>query len=1496
MAAALPSTGVSQSLPTLSVNDASVVEPVTGTVSARLSFTLSAPSTTTVTTRFATANSTATAGSDYVARNGTVTFAPGETSKTQSFTVNSDAMSEATESFFVNLSSPSGVALARTRATVTIAETDTRPDPFSFQAVGAAVPSTEQTSNSVTVTGINAPSPVTVTGGAYSVGSSPFTTAAGSVTAGQTVRVRQTSPAAAGASAGTVLTIGGVSGTYRVTTSAEPTPTVSIDDIQVIEGASGSTSARFTLRLSSSSSRQVSVKLAMADGTALAGSDYVRRTGTVIFEPGSVSKTQSFTVNGDLTHEPDETFFVDLNTPSNALLGKARGVATIVNDDAPPDTTPDQFGFVAASNVEPGSEQTSEAVIVTGMAALADISIDGGSYSLDDGAYTAAPGKVAAGQRVRVRQTASTSFEATTSAVLRIDSVEAPYAVTTRAADTTPEPFSFIAREEVAPDTLIDSTPIRVDGIDAPAAILVSDGAYSIDGGEFRDIPGQVSAGSLVAVRVKSSALPAQPSTARLSIGGVSADFVVTTATADTTPDLFAFEPAEKAPLGQAVNSNAVRLSGFDAETAIDIVGGFYSINGGPFTALPGRVSPNARVTVQVLSSFTFGESRSATLSVGGVAGVFAVTTRDVTDDGTPDPLIFDAVLDAEPATLVLSSSVTISGINIVVPIAIVGGRYQVNGGDFTDQAGEVTHGDVVVLALYSAAEQGGRRSAILTVDDVAAEFAVTTVGLPTMAEAEPAALVFEPVANAEPGSVISSAMVAVTGIDKATPISVSGGRYRINGGAASDLPGEVLPGDMLSVEVLASSDFETTTRAILTIGTVSSVYEVTTRSPDLVPDPIAFAPVTDADPLASVISAAVAVGGFETALPISVAGGSYRINGGAFTVDDGTVTAGDSVEIRVAASPSFATTVSASLTVGSVEASFSVSTRRADITPEPLSFREQTQAFPGLATVSEPVTVSGIEVPITASVSGGRYSVNGGPFLDLDGPVSQGDIVRVLVPAGPNRGDVRLATLSVGGVSAAFRVVTDAPIDTVPDFLRFPDVTVRRSTVVDSAPMVVRGINADTRISIAGGSFSINGGAFSTAAATVRGGDTVVLRGQSSASFNSAVKLVVTVGGERSEWTIRTEQQPDRLQAFTLSNASMFRGGAVVPGSTQLSEPITVLDLSTPSAISISGGSYSINDGPFSTAAGQVVRGDKVVVRLLASASFATTTSATLTIGSRSSTMTVTTTKDPVASTPSSYPDCTSHVYRELSPVPMRLFVCRPAGWKPTDRRSALVHWFGGGFVSGTTDSSISDARFWSKTHGMVGIAPDYRVNERFGGYATLTIDDARAALRWVATHADELGIDVSRIAVSGSSAGGGAAAFASLSETPITARAEDDPGARPAAMISRAGVIDITTEPQNIQYLSSFRFGPQANALSPRRNLDAAFPPTIIFHGDQDNVVGAVPAVDFCSALIVMGKVCEFRSQTGLSHDLALRNNQIRDESAVFLQRFGLLPALRE
>jgi uncharacterized repeat protein (TIGR01451 family) len=115
---------VNDDVPSISIGDATVTEGNAGTTTASFLVTLSTASFQTVSVGFSTSNGTATAGSDYTASSGTVTFTPGNTSQTVDVTVSGDTTVEPDETFGVNLSGASGATIADGSATGTIVNDD----------------------------------------------------------------------------------------------------------------------------------------------------------------------------------------------------------------------------------------------------------------------------------------------------------------------------------------------------------------------------------------------------------------------------------------------------------------------------------------------------------------------------------------------------------------------------------------------------------------------------------------------------------------------------------------------------------------------------------------------------------------------------------------------------------------------------------------------------------------------------------------------------------------------------------------------------------------------------------------------------------------------------------------------------------------------------------------------------------------------------------------------------------------------------------------------------------------------------------------------------------------------------------------------------------------------------------------------------------------------------------------------------------------------------
>src|SRR5205807_8957514 len=128
------------------------------------------------------------------------------------------------------------------------------------------------------------------------------------------------------------------------TVGASPAPTdTNYDDVRPVvsvtapppgtEGNSGTTPARFLVKLSSASADPVTVHYTTSNSTATAGSDYTAIAGTATVPAGQTAVAVDVNVTGDTVNEDDETFALTLSGPVGATLGTASATATIGNDD-----------------------------------------------------------------------------------------------------------------------------------------------------------------------------------------------------------------------------------------------------------------------------------------------------------------------------------------------------------------------------------------------------------------------------------------------------------------------------------------------------------------------------------------------------------------------------------------------------------------------------------------------------------------------------------------------------------------------------------------------------------------------------------------------------------------------------------------------------------------------------------------------------------------------------------------------------------------------------------------------------------------------------------------------------------------------------------------------------------------------------------------------------------------------------------------------------------
>ena len=338
-------------LPGLSVSDARRAEGNSGTAMLDFTVSLSKAATSPVTVQYGTANGTATAGSDYTAKSGTLTFAAGETSKTVSVAVLGDTAVEANETLRLNLSGASGATIADGSGKGTITNDDVAA-PAGGTAIGYKVTDnwgagfvgdmqvaaggtalkswTVEFDAAFAITSIWNAEIVSHIGNHYVIKNMSYN---GTVGANQETSFGfQATPGSDGTAA-TGFTLNGISSGSETPASLPVLPSLSVSDATRAEGDSGTAMLDFTVSLSKAATGPVTVQYGTANDTASAGSDYTAKSGTLTFAAGEQSKVIQVAIAGDKLAEGNEKFAITLTDAHGATIGRGTATATIKDDD-----------------------------------------------------------------------------------------------------------------------------------------------------------------------------------------------------------------------------------------------------------------------------------------------------------------------------------------------------------------------------------------------------------------------------------------------------------------------------------------------------------------------------------------------------------------------------------------------------------------------------------------------------------------------------------------------------------------------------------------------------------------------------------------------------------------------------------------------------------------------------------------------------------------------------------------------------------------------------------------------------------------------------------------------------------------------------------------------------------------------------------------------------------------------------------------------------------
>ena len=248
------------------------------------------------------------------------------------------------------------------------------------------------------------------------------------------------------------------------------------------------------------------------------------------------------------------------------------------------------------------------------------------------------------------------------------------------------------------------------------------------------------------------------------------------------------------------------------------------------------------------------------------------------------------------------------------------------------------------------------------------------------------------------------------------------------------------------------------------------------------------------------------------------------------------------------------------------------------------------------------------------------------------------------------------------------------------------------------------------------------------------------------------------------------------------------------------------------------------------------------------------------------------------------------SFVYKKTKQADLELVVHYPLGWKDSDKRPAIVFFFGGGWENGKITQFEPQASYLAR-RGMVAARADYRVKSRQGVTPKECVEDAKSAVRWLRANAAKLGVDSDRIVAAGGSAGGHIAACTAF--TPgLDAEGEDAKiSSRPNVLVLFNPVLRFVGIPELMGRISNNET--LGKAISPTLHLTKDSPPTLIFFGTADRL--AAMGDEFMKKSKELGHPAELFTAEGQPHGFFNRppwqekTTQRMDE---FLVSIGYIP----
>ena len=243
---------------------------------------------------------------------------------------------------------------------------------------------------------------------------------------------------------------------------------------------------------------------------------------------------------------------------------------------------------------------------------------------------------------------------------------------------------------------------------------------------------------------------------------------------------------------------------------------------------------------------------------------------------------------------------------------------------------------------------------------------------------------------------------------------------------------------------------------------------------------------------------------------------------------------------------------------------------------------------------------------------------------------------------------------------------------------------------------------------------------------------------------------------------------------------------------------------------------------------------------------------------------------------------------YKETGDIKLTLHIFNPPGHSPNDKTPAIVFFFGGGWANGSPRQFYPQSAHLA-SRGMVAVSADYRIKNKHHTTPTESTLDAKSSMRWVRSHAKELGINPNRIAAGGGSAGGHLTLMTALNTNLNDAADDLSVSCRPDALVLFNPALDGSPGT-----LCNKLFGDNWESLSPMHMIRPTPPPAIIMQGTKDKLIPVEDAEKFKALLEDAGGTCTLKLYQDQPHGFfnKLKYKETLTDADKFLTSIGYLP----